>query len=558
MKFSPHLFVFTLLLTSSAFAQRSGSGAAQVQFTINTAQGTGRISPYVYGSNGHSDDRDERVAARRLGGNRLTGYNWENNASNAGSDYIHHSDNYLTRYIPPPLENNPGIVLTDFHDVSVETDTYTLLTLPAAGYVAKDKNGTVSEGETAPSSRWAEVRFTKGSPFLLTPDLIDNVVYVDESVHLLVSTYGDASTSTGVKGYAIDNEPALWPSTHPRIHPNKPTVQEVITRGIDMARGVKGVDPHAEIFGPAAYGFSEYQNLQDAPDWNNYTSYGDFLGAYLAKMKEAETQYGMRLLDVLDLHWYPEAQGEANNGEWVRVALSANSDNQVAYARMQAPRSLWDSSYTEHSWIGQWFSPIALLPRLHSTIDRHYPGTKIAFTEINYGGDNHISGGIAMADVLGIFGKYDVYMSNYWGAIESYVSSAYKIYRNYDGNGSAFGDIRARATTSNVEQAPIYASTTSDGRRTLHIIAINRSLSDPVDGRFTIAGGKSYRRGSIYAFDNSSAAIRKIGTIDPIASNEFTYTIPPLTVAHIVLEESGASGVEEEERIDDLRLTIAE
>src|ERR1700720_813948 len=54
------------------------------------------ISPLIYGSNGQSNDRDENITARRIGGNRLTGYNWENNASNAGTDYLNHSDDYLT------------------------------------------------------------------------------------------------------------------------------------------------------------------------------------------------------------------------------------------------------------------------------------------------------------------------------------------------------------------------------------------------------------------------------------------------------------------------------
>lgn len=69
---------------------------------------------------------------------------------------------------------------------------------------------------------------------------------------------------------------------------------------------------------------------------------------------------------------------------------------------MQAPRALWDPTYTEDSWIGQWFSATALplIPKLQGTIDKNYPGTKLAITEFDYGGRNHISGGIATADVL--------------------------------------------------------------------------------------------------------------------------------------------------------------
>ncbi len=530
-----------LVACATAHAQNAPSGAINVQFTVDTSLDTGRISPFIYGSNGHSDDRDENIAARRFGGNRLTGYNWENNASNAGSDYIHHSDNYLTRFLPESVQNVPGIALTDFHDSSLAISAYSLLTLPAAGYVARDKNGTVNEGQTAPSSRWTEVRFAKNAPFSVTPDLNDNYVYVDESVNMLVQKYGNASSARGVRGYCIDNEPALWVSTHPRIHPGKATCAEVINKGISLSKAVKGVDPQAEIFGPVAYGYSAYVNLQEAPDWNQYSStYAWFLDAYLDKMREASQTEGKRLLDVLDVHWYPEAQGTASNGGKVRIAFSQNSDPDVARARMQAPRSLWDSSYTEDSWIGQWFSPIALLPRLQSGIDRYNPGTKMAITEINYGGDNHISGGIAMADVLGILGRYDVYMSNYWGEIGGYVSSAYKIYRNYDGLNSAFGDRRAGAATSDAENSSIYSAMDDRGR--LHVVVMNKSFDQPLSGSFTLRTPYRFQDGKVYGFDAANPEVRQMGTVSGITENgTFSYTVPPLTVQHMVLEQAASA-----------------
>ena len=63
-------------------------------------------------------------------------------------------------------------------------------------------------------------------------------------------------------------------------------------------------------------------------------------------MREAEsTSAGRRLVDVLDLHWYPEARGGG-----VRIT-EADASAAVAAARVQAPRSLWDPGYAETSWI---------------------------------------------------------------------------------------------------------------------------------------------------------------------------------------------------------------
>jgi hypothetical protein len=53
------------------------------------------ISPWIYGSNQVDDGDTHGVSMGRIGGNRWTAYNWETNASNAGSDYLYQNDTYL-------------------------------------------------------------------------------------------------------------------------------------------------------------------------------------------------------------------------------------------------------------------------------------------------------------------------------------------------------------------------------------------------------------------------------------------------------------------------------
>src|SRR4029078_11004530 len=127
-------------------------------------------------------------------------------------------------------------------------------------------------------------------------------------------------------------------------------------------------------------------------------------------MRAAEAHAHRRLLDVLDLHWYPEATGAG-----VRIT-EASAAPAVAQARVQAPRSLWDPSYVETSWIAQdaGVGAIRLLPRLREKIAAHYPGTPVAITEYNYGGGGDGSGALAEADVLGIFGREGVFAAALW------------------------------------------------------------------------------------------------------------------------------------------------
>lgn len=527
------IFIFIVLCTGLSSA---GWAALNIDFTIDTTQDRTPISPYIYGAN-YSLGEDENIAARRTGGNRLTGYNWENNFSNAGNDWYHSNDNYLVSGLPWAQQQIPGICLTKFQDSCLAAGEYSLVTLQMAGFVSADGDGTVTEVQTAPSDRWKEVVYAKPAPFCDPagePNVDDDYVYMDECVNFLVDTYGNASTPMGVKAYSLDNEPALWPSTHPRIHPNQTGCAELVNRSVALSSAVKDVDPTAKIFGPALYGFAAYNSFQDAPDWSSVKNgYSWFIDYYLAQMKLAETMQGRRLLDVLDLHWYPEAIGD---GERITNSLPSYSRTN-AEARMQAPRTLWDPDYIEDSWIAQWFSSyLPLLPEVQNSIDTYYPGTALAITEFTYGAPEHFSGGIAMADALGIFGKYGLFMSSYWGDSNVYVSAAYKIYRNYDGSNSTFGDTKVNATMSDKENSSIYASIFGEDDTQLHIIVINKNYDESINGSFDINSPSVYASGRVWAFNSTSSVISEITPVSSITGNSFSYTIAPLTVCHIILE----------------------
>jgi mannan endo-1,4-beta-mannosidase len=476
------------------------------------------------------------ITFRRLGGNRMTGYNWENNASNAGLDWNHQSDDYLCGVLglTGAQCSTTGGVITAWHDQSVAMGAASELTLEMAGYVAADMNGPVAVNETAPSARWKAAPFAKGSAFTTSPSLTDGSVYMDEQVNFMVSRYGGAAAANGVKVYGLDNEPDLWSSTHPRIHPTPVGAAELVARSAALAKAVKDVDPNALVFGYESYGFNGYYSLQDAPDWGSVKgSYSWYIDYYLARMRQQGDAAGKRLLDGLSVHWYPEAQGGGQ-----RIVFGGAGGVEVQKARVQAPRSLWDPTYQETSWIAQYFpSYLPLIPRLQASIDSYYPGTRLAFTEFAYGGESDVSGGLAVADALGIFGKYGVYAAAYWPveSDQSYVRAAYRLFRNYDGAGSRYGDTAVQATSDNNADASVYAAIAGTDDTELHIIVLNKNFDRPADFGFNLGGGGTYMNGEVWAFDASGPAITQRGGISGIANNHFVYTLRPRTAAHIVL-----------------------
>jgi len=526
--------VCSLCTAILVFASSVSHGQISVNYRINTDAGHQDISPYIYGVNMMSSC--EFSTARRMGGNRLTGFNWENNASNAGADYYHTSDNYIpwTLGVSSANYSVPGISLTAFHSISLAQNDYSLLTLPLAGFVARDKNGVVTQAQTAPSSRWVAVANEKATPFSLVPDTTDGVIYIDEMLNFLIDSYGTASSPTGIRGYIMDNEPGLWYYTHPRIHPAKVTVAELISKSIDLAATVKGMDSSADVFGPDLYGFSAQLNLQNAPDWPNYSgTYNRFVDAYLDCMSNASDSVGYRLLDVLDIHWYPAPAG----------VFAGDTSAAVCEVRMQVPRSLWDSTYVEPSWIGQYYSPVVELDHLQQSIDQYFPYTKIAVTEYGYGASTHISGGIAQVEALGIFGKYGVYFASLWGNTSGYITTAYNMFTNYDGNEHTFGSTSVSATMNDRVHTSVYASLDNTYPNYLHVIVTNKSSTDQISGNFQIQSTNQYSSAEAWYFNRYSMDIHRADDFT-VSGNQFSYTIPPLSVYHILLQTSTSIGEE--------------
>ncbi|HDQ25228.1 MAG TPA: hypothetical protein ENN43_00580 [bacterium] len=513
-----------------------------VSITVDTSQERAAISPYIYGTNQLMEGQ-ENLTLYRLGGNRTSGYNWENNFSNAGNDWNHVSDTWLcsSSYNYGDDCSQPGGLLRRFHQESLDAGMRSIITVQMAGYVSADNAGTVTLAETAPSSRWKQVVAKKGSAFAYPPDLTDDYVYIDEAVNYLVSHFGLSSTQNGVKSYALDNEPGLWSSTHPRIHPDKCGAVELITRSVDTAKAIKDVDPGAEIFGPMFFGFWAMNNFQDPPDWaSEKGSFQWYVDYYLAKMKEASDADGRRLLDVFSFHLYSEArEGLAPPYTYesgaCRITLGNCNTNDARIARMQAPRTLWDASYRENSSVAQWFSwSLPIIPKVQASINTHYPGTKLALTEYNHGGGNDYSGGISMADTLGIFGKYGVYAAAMWKtAYGPFHSAAFRLFRNYDGENSVYGNTKVKCDSDDIFNMTSYASIHGTDESKLHIIVLNKAPSAQT-ANISITSSEAYTGAEVWGFGGDSHLITRRASA-AITGNAFNYSVPAHSALHFVI-----------------------
>jgi hypothetical protein len=523
---------------SGTNAATDGSAGRMVTITVNPTN-KHPISPYIYGVNNASivDGLPTGLTFDRHGGNRSTAYNWETNDSNAGKDYLYQNDNGGSS------SKEPGAVSSGLIANDQKRGMASMVTVQMQGLVAGDANGPVSVTNPPDKTRFKKVFYEKktvsSEPFTVTPSVTDDYVFMDEYVWALDQKFKGqnifgAKPSTQHVFVALDNEPELWNSTHLEIQGKTGvTTDNYIARTISLATALKKQFPDLVIFGPAHYGFmgiySWSGELNASPTGNNW-----FTDKYLAALKTASAAFGRPLVDVYDFHWYPEATDSAGT-RIIGLMNPTLTDDQVQ-AIVQSPRSLWDKTYQEKSWItnnvlGQ---PLALLDRLQARIDSENPGMKLALTEYDNGGGQHIAGTIAQADNLGVFGAHALFAANMWllSAKEPYSLAGFRAFRNFDGAGHNFGDTSIQATSSNAANVAVYVGTDSTRPGRVVMVAINRVPSDQLT---TITGQPL--SGVAHLFRMTAATAAKQTTVQPVAAGvqpvsgtSMTLTLPALSV----------------------------
>ncbi len=518
------------------------NAAPDVTITIDPTK-TKPISPWIYGINFYSgiSGAPPLLTLDRAGGNRWTAYNWETNASNAGSDYIYNNDNYLSS------SNVPAEAVRSFIAGDQAKGVASLVTFQLQGLVSADENGPVSVTNPPDLTRFKYVVGKKstvsGVPFTSTPDTADANVYMDEFLWALNQKLPGSIFAAGAKlptFVSLDNEPELWNSTHLEVQGhNAITSDNYITKTINLTRALKDQFPNVLIFGPVHYGFQGIYNWQGelsaTPSGTNW-----FPDKYLQAISTASAAYGKPLVDVYDFHWYAEVYDASGT----RILnLNNNLTDAQVQLIVQSPRNLWDPTFNDDNNGNPWIfnelgrSPITILGRLQAKINTEFPGMKIAITEYENGGWNHIAGTIAQADNLGIFGSQGVFAANFWppGGTYAYVLAGFRAFRGFDGVNANFGDTSLQATSSNVKNVIVYASSDSITPGRTVFVAINRFTSPQV----TAINGQSLS-GTAHLYQMTASSAQGQNPVQPVPAGQMpvsgsslTITLPPLSVTTI-------------------------
>jgi hypothetical protein len=493
----PTFYVDDISLIAGAIA--SGTNAP-VSITVNAQANLNAISPLIYGvafalSNQLSD---LNFTMNRSGGNNETRYNWQLNAHNLDADW------YFESY-PDASGATPGATADAFVANSKGGGAQPMITIPMIGWSPKlgpDRSILYSYSVTNYGPQTSTdpylpdagngISVTNNTPIIWNnpndANFPTNSTFQQGYVQHLISNWG-SSTNGGVRYYIMDNEHSIWFSTHQDVHPVGPTMEEIWTKMLTSASMVKSNDPNALVLGPEEWGWNGYfysgydqqwagQNDNYNPaDYPDRTANGgwDYIPWLLNQFYQYSITNDQRLLDYLTVHCYPQEGDVSGNDVSTTTALLRNESTRV----------FWDTNYVDPSWIN---NIIMLIPRMKNWVSTYYPGTKIGVTEYNWGAETNINGATAQADILGIFGREGLDLATRWTtpATNTPTYLSMKMYRNYDGNKSIFGDTSILTTVPDPDGLSAFGAVrTSDGAMTLMVINKDLNNATPINVNIT-------------------------------------------------------------------------
>jgi hypothetical protein len=164
----------------------------------------------------------------------------------------------------------------------------------------------------------------------------------------------------------------------------------------------------------------------------------------------------------------------------------------------------------------------------------NYPGTKIGITEYNWGAEAYPNGATAQADLLGIFGREGLDLATRWTTPASNTPTflAMKIYRNYDGNRSAFGDTSVAATVPNPDNLSAFAAIRTNDQA-LTVMVVNKALSGYTPVLLGVTNFANSGRAQVWQL-NASNVITRLADI-PYTGGVVSNLLPAQSVTLLVL-----------------------
>jgi len=517
----------------------------QIQITVNPAQEIKEISPYIYGRNNSlSDSPSSPVDAkswqlykdagvtffRESGGNNSTKYNWMRKLSSHPDWYNNvyaHDWDYAAQSLQANMPDAKGMWAFQLLGYAAKTSAYNF----------DDWDYNHSQWTDSVNNNWCG----GGGPGKTgDPNLYLEPWSADSTAAILTQWFDKLGLNKEQFQYwNMDNEPECWNGTHDDIMPNPIPAEDYIQRYVAVATKVRAMFPDIKIVGPVStneWQWYNWQNNDAVPDPKNSSIKYPWLQYFIKRIAEEEQLTGLRLLDVLDIHFYPNVD-QNTTLQLYRVFYDINYVYPGANG-VHRVNGGWDTSITKeyifkrcNDWLNQYMGA-----------DN---GVTMGLSELGnlYSKDPNVVA-VGYASLLGTFAQNNVELFSPWewdiGQWETL-----HLFTHYTGS------IAVSSTSSNDNTVSAYSSL-NVAKDTLSIVLVNRDAANaqsvnitPANTAIPVETVSCYQLSSLPATETFVSATQNAlkHTETAVNNNSIALTLPKLSVTAVQIPLKLNSGI---------------
>ncbi len=523
----------------------SGNGICQnVTISVNASEDKRPVSPYLYGRNNNfsnvfgtpttaADIQLYKEAglkfARENNGNNATKYNWKRKISS-------HPDWYNNVY-DHDWDYEALSILTNFPDLQV------MFGFQLLGKVAANKDNNFNDWGYNNSQWWegvaqnlaggGEVNSSGGTKALVEgdPDLYLMDWPADSTTAILDHWFGENGLGfdeNRFQYWSMDNEPEIWSGTHDDVMPTQLSANEFMDKYFAVAKKARQKFPAVKLVGPVPaneWQWFKWGNESLSIGGQNYC----WLEYFIKRVADEQKASGIKLLDVLDIHWYPTESSAEDVVQLHRVFYDENFDYPGANG-VKTINGGWDNSQTKEY----------IFKRIEDWLDEHFGeghGITLGMSEFGANTNSANVNAVLYASMLGTFANHDVEIFTPW----TWKTGMWETLHLF----SRYAKTTSVHSTSSLENDVSAYTTINDNADSMTVMIVNRDVSSSRTIKVNLTG-YAVSAGDYSALELSSLPASetfkshndnalKNRTVS-VSGNSFELTVPALSVTAVLLK----------------------
>lgn len=525
----------------ASFLLVCATASAQVTIKIDPKANQKAISPYLYGRNNSfsstnpnwtlpAEDfiriRDAGVTFfRESGGNNCTKYNWRRKLSS-------HPDWY----------NN---VYTNNWDQTAQTlqknfpNAQGMWAFQLLGMAAKTNQANFNDWGYNQSKWWEGVNQNLAGGGVL--NATGNKAKVEGDVNQYLEKWTADSTvaimdhwfgklglnKSKIQYWNMDNEAEIWNGTHDDVMPTQLAAESFMQKYIEVAKKARAKYPNIKLVGPVTaneWQWFNWSNGAIAADGKNYS----WLEFFIKRIAEEQKASGVRLLDVLDIHFYPSSKQAEQLVQYHRVFFDRTYDYPEANGVKRVSGN-WDNNQTKEYVFGR------INDWLTSYLGSNH-GVTLGLTEVGIESTDASVTAVWYASTMGEFMKNKVEIFTPW-SWKAGMWETLHLFSRYNKSTSIKGE------SSNESLVSAYPSTNAN-QDSITVVLVNRSVSLSQSTTLTfdnfILNGTESKALTLKSLPTTETFVSHTQNALTeskivIAGNSTNITLPPMSVTSVQL-----------------------